>query len=70
VREMLLANGLPVRLEGTDVDAVIYATGRDKKRTAGGPVPFVLCAQPGRAVTGQTVEPADLRAAVQELIAS
>jgi shikimate kinase / 3-dehydroquinate synthase len=69
VKDMLAAAGLPTRLEGTDVDAVIYATGRDKKRTAAGPVPFVLCAHPGRATTGQTVEPADLRAAVQELIA-
>jgi shikimate kinase / 3-dehydroquinate synthase len=69
VREMLLAAGLPVRLEGTDVDAVIYATGRDKKRTDAGPVPFVLCPEPGRPTTGQSVEPADLRAAVQELIA-
>ena len=69
IKDMLLAAGLPVRLEGTDVDAVIYATGRDKKRTAAGPVPFVLCARPGRAITGQTVDPADLRAAVQELIA-
>ena len=69
VREMLLAAGLPVRLEGTDVDAVIYATGRDKKRTDAGPVPFVLCGQPGRATAGCAVEPADLRAAVQELIA-
>ena len=69
VREMLLAAGLPVRLEGTDVDAVIYATGRDKKRTDAGPVPFVLCARPGRAMIGQTVDPGDLRAAVQELIA-
>ncbi|MGN6870168.1 MAG: 3-dehydroquinate synthase [Solirubrobacteraceae bacterium] len=68
VREMLLAAGLPTRLEGADVDAVIYATGRDKKRTSAGPVPFVLCPQPGRPVTGQTVDPADLRAAVQELI--
>jgi shikimate kinase / 3-dehydroquinate synthase len=69
VREMLLAAGLPVRLEGADVDAVIFATGRDKKRTAAGPVPFVLCAQPGRPTPGQRVEPAELRAAVQELIA-
>jgi shikimate kinase / 3-dehydroquinate synthase len=69
VREMLLAAGLPTRLDGTDVDAVIYATGRDKKRTAAGPVPFVLCPRPGAPVIGQTVEPADLRAAVQELIA-
>jgi 3-dehydroquinate synthetase len=66
---MLVAAGLPVRLEGTDVDAVIFATGRDKKRTGPGPVPFVLCDRPGRTVTGGTVEPADLRAAVQELIA-
>ncbi|HET7295840.1 MAG TPA: hypothetical protein VFI66_01785, partial [Gemmatimonadales bacterium] len=69
VKDMLLAVGLPVRLEGTDVDAVIYATRRDKKRTAAGPVPFVLCARPGRATAGQIVDPADLRAAVQELIA-
>ena len=69
VREMLVAAGLPTRLEGTDVDAVIFATGRDKKRTDAGPVPFVLCSQPGRATPGCTVEPADLRAAVQELIA-
>jgi shikimate kinase/3-dehydroquinate synthase len=68
VREMLLAVGLPTQLEDTDVDAVIYATGRDKKRTAAGPVPFVLCSTPGRAAIDQTVEPADLRAAVQELI--
>jgi shikimate kinase / 3-dehydroquinate synthase len=70
VREMLLAAGLPARLEGTDVDAVIFATGRDKKRTAAGPVPFVLCGAPGRATPGQSVDPADLRAAVQELIAA
>ena len=69
VEDMLLAAALPTKLEGTDLEAVIYATGRDKKRTAAGPVPFVLCAQPGHATAGQTVEPADLRAAVQELIA-
>jgi shikimate kinase/3-dehydroquinate synthase len=69
VKDMLLAAGLPTRLEGADVDAVIYATGRDKKRTAAGPVPFVLCAQPGRPTPGQTVDPGDLRVAVQELIA-
>ena len=69
VREMLLASGLPVRLEGTDVDAVIYATGHDKKRLGEGPVPFVLCPEPGRPLSGCTVEPAELRAAIQELIA-
>jgi shikimate kinase/3-dehydroquinate synthase len=70
VRDMLTEAGLPTRLEGTDVEAVIFATGRDKKRTSAGPVPFVLCPQPGRPVPGQTVEPAELRAAVQELIAA
>jgi len=69
VREMLLAAGLPTKLEGTDVDAVIYATGHDKKRLGEGPVPFVLCAEPGRPTSGCIVEPADLRAAIQELIA-
>ena len=69
LRKMLLAAGLPVRLEGTDVDAVIYATGHDKKRLGEGPVPFVLCPEPGRPMPGQTVEPSDLRGAIQELIA-
>jgi len=69
LREMLLAAGLPVRLEGADVDAVIYATGHDKKRMGEGPVPFVLCPAPGRPAFGCTVEPAELRAAIQELIA-
>jgi shikimate kinase/3-dehydroquinate synthase len=68
VRELLLAAGLPVRLEGADVDGVIYATGHDKKRMGEGPVPFVLCPEPGRPQSGCAVEPADLRAAVQELI--
>jgi shikimate kinase / 3-dehydroquinate synthase len=69
VYEMLQAAGLPVHLDGTDVEAVIYATGRDKKRAGTGSVPFVLCPHPGRVTTGNTVEPADLRAAVQELLA-
>jgi shikimate kinase/3-dehydroquinate synthase len=69
VQEMLLTAGLPVRLEGTDVDAVIFATGHDKKRMGEGPVPFVLCPEPGRPTPGSIVEPANLRAAVQELIA-
>jgi len=48
---------------------VIYATGHDKKRLGEGPVPFVLCPEPGRPMSGCTVEPAELRAALQELIA-
>jgi shikimate kinase/3-dehydroquinate synthase len=69
VQEMLVAAGLPVRLEGADVDAVIFATARDKKRVEPGPVPFVLCPSPGRGLTGQAVAPGELRAAVRELAA-
>jgi shikimate kinase/3-dehydroquinate synthase len=68
VREMLADQGLPVRLEGTDLEAVIFATARDKKRIDEGPVPFVLCPAPGRPVIGQRVPPAELRAAVKELM--
>jgi len=68
VRELLEARGLPVALDGSvDLEQVIFATARDKKRTEPGPVPFVLCPAPGRPVIGQTVAPADLRAAVREL---
>jgi hypothetical protein len=65
---MLDDHGLPVTLEGVDVDSVIFATGRDKKRVGEGPVPFVLCPEPGRPQIGQTVAPADLRAAIAELL--
>jgi shikimate kinase/3-dehydroquinate synthase len=67
VLEMLVARGLPVTLEEVDVDSVIFATARDKKRVGEGPVPFVLCPEPGRPLIGQTVSPADLRAAIREL---
>jgi shikimate kinase/3-dehydroquinate synthase len=70
VREMLASAGLPVRLEGVDVEAVIHATARDKKRVDTGPVPFVLCPQPGRPRYGCTVPPGELRAAVRELTAA
>ena len=65
---MLALDGLPVTLEDVDVDAVIFATARDKKRVGEGQVPFVLCPRPGHAVIGQTVAPAELRAAIKELI--
>ena len=68
VLEMLSSSGLPVTLEDADVDAVIFATARDKKRVGEGQVPFVLCPRPGHAVIGQTVAPAELRAAIKELI--
>ena len=60
--------GLPLTLDPSlDVDQVIFATARDKKRVGEGPVPFVLCPAPGRAQFGQYVPPAELRAAVKEL---
>jgi shikimate kinase / 3-dehydroquinate synthase len=68
VEEMLHEAGLPVKLEGAGVDEVIFATARDKKRVGEGPVPFVLCPSPGRPQFGCTVKPADLRAAVKELL--
>jgi shikimate kinase/3-dehydroquinate synthase len=69
VRGLLLARGLPVSADGVDLDAVIFNTGKDKKRIDAGPTPFVLCSAPGAAVAGATVTPADLRAAVKELLA-
>jgi shikimate kinase/3-dehydroquinate synthase len=59
---------LPVRLDaGVDVDAVLDALQRDKKRTAAG-VGFVLLSEPGEPRTGQLVDPDRVRAAVEELI--
>jgi shikimate kinase/3-dehydroquinate synthase len=66
VRELLLAHGLPVRLEGADVEAVVAATARDKKRL-GAHVPFVLLEEPGEVRIGREVPPDELRAAVAEL---
>jgi shikimate kinase/3-dehydroquinate synthase len=67
VAGLLASHGLPTSLdESVDVDAVIEATGRDKKRTAEG-VGFVLLAKPGDLRTGQLVDPEALRAAVEEL---
>ncbi len=68
VLELLAAAGLPVTLDrAVDVEQVIFATARDKKRTGEGPVPFVLCSAAGRPQIGQVVAPADLRAAIREL---
>ena len=64
---LLSAAGLPVSLGDLDVDAVLEATRRDKKRV-GEAVPFVLCEAPGAVRHGVEVEPDDLRAAVAELV--
>jgi shikimate kinase/3-dehydroquinate synthase len=66
VRELLLRHGLPVRLEGTDVEQVLEMTRRDKKRTGEG-VPFVLVNTPGEVEIGCEVASDALRAAVAEL---
>jgi shikimate kinase / 3-dehydroquinate synthase len=66
VRELLQTRGLPVQLDGEDVEQVIAATMRDKKRT-GAHVPFVLLGAPGDARTGCHVPADELRAAVSEL---
>jgi shikimate kinase / 3-dehydroquinate synthase len=68
VAKMLEAHGLPVELRGAEVDEVLAALRRDKKRV-GAEVPFVLVDAPGAVVHGRTVPDADLKAAVTELIA-
>ncbi|HET9153723.1 MAG TPA: iron-containing alcohol dehydrogenase [Solirubrobacterales bacterium] len=59
--------GLPVRLDpAVPIEDVLDALQRDKKRTAAG-VGFVLLSAPGQPRTGQLVDPAKVRAAVEEL---
>jgi len=67
VQALLSARGLPTTLDGTDPDAIVMATQRDKKRLGEGPVPFVLLREPGDAQPGQVVTARDLIAAVREL---
>jgi shikimate kinase/3-dehydroquinate synthase len=71
VRELLGRRGLPVTLGGgeVDVDEIVAATARDKKRLGVGGVPFVLLSAPGEPRVGCEVSEGELRAAVQELIA-
>jgi 3-dehydroquinate synthetase len=57
---------LPTRLEGADVETVLAAAARDKKRRDGA-VRFVLLEQPGEPRVGVRVGDADLDAAVREL---
>jgi shikimate kinase / 3-dehydroquinate synthase len=72
VRELLLARDLPTTLDGAlvDVEKIIAATNRDKKRLGAGGVPFVLLSQPGEPRIGCEVPDAELRSAMAELIAS
>ena len=66
VRELLSAHGLPLALDGEDVEQIIAATMRDKKRT-GAQVPFVLLDAPGDVRAGCHVSSSELHAAVSEL---
>jgi shikimate kinase/3-dehydroquinate synthase len=67
VRDVLASHGLPTALASEiEVDAVLEAVGRDKKRTADG-IGFVLLERPGEPRVGQRVDPEALRAAVEEL---
>ena len=67
VRALLGTRGLPTTLDGTDPDAVVMATARDKKRLGEGPVPFVLVQAPGDVRPGCTIGSRELIAAVREL---
>ena len=69
VAELLAARGLPLTFSGAGVDEVLALVERDKKRS-GGRVPFVLVQAPGEVTPGHDVDPAALRAAVEELMAS
>jgi shikimate kinase/3-dehydroquinate synthase len=69
VAVLLAQRGLPTRLDGTDPDAVVMATARDKKRLGDRPVPFVLLERPGEAKPGCVVDNRSLIAAVRELAA-
>ena len=68
VHDLLCARGLPVRAQGLDLEEVLAALKRDKKRV-GASVPFVLVEAPGEVRYGCDVGEDDLRAAVAELIA-
>lgn len=66
VAELLAAHDLPVAMDGVDVEAVLAATARDKKRT-GGSVPFVLVHAPGDVRPGAAIRAGELASAVREL---
>jgi shikimate kinase/3-dehydroquinate synthase len=67
VESILRRHGLPVALDpAVDIDQTLDALQRDKKRTAEG-VGFVLLTEPGAPRIGELVDPAKVRAAVEEL---
>jgi len=67
VEAILSRHDLPTRLDpALGVQPVLDALAKDKKRTAAG-VGFVLLSEPGKPRTGEIVDPAKVRAAVEEL---
>jgi shikimate kinase/3-dehydroquinate synthase len=71
VEGILARRSLPTRIDPSvraTADAVVDLLQRDKKRTAAG-VGFVLLSEPGEPRVGQLVDPAKVRAAVDELFA-
>jgi shikimate kinase/3-dehydroquinate synthase len=66
VADLLRARGLPLAFTGPSVEDVLTMVDRDKKRE-GGRVPFVLVEAPGEVTPGHDVDPAVLRAAVEEV---
>ncbi len=68
VAALLTAHGLPTSMNGVDPEAVLTATGSDKKRLGEEPVPFVLLDAPGMPRPGQRVPAEAVLAAVRELV--
>jgi shikimate kinase/3-dehydroquinate synthase len=68
VAGLLAERGLPLGFTDATVDDVLALVERDKKRERG-QVPFVLLHAPGEVTPGHLVDPASLRAAVEELAA-
>jgi shikimate kinase/3-dehydroquinate synthase len=67
VETILRRLDLPVELAPeVEVEAILDALGRDKKRTADG-VAFVLLPRPGEPRVGRQLDPAKVRAAVEEI---
>jgi len=67
VKGILAQHELPTSLDPEiDADAILKMLQRDKKRTAAG-VGFVLLSEPGKPRTGEIVDPAKVREAVEEL---
>jgi shikimate kinase / 3-dehydroquinate synthase len=67
VRELMIARGLPVRIDEGSPDEILTAMGRDKKRV-GDRVPFVLVRAPGDVEFGCELPAEDIGAAVRELL--